>query len=814
MTENTSFVPLFLGLILTATGVYASCPIELSPPSVVVKYGHSVSVNCSTSEVLFDGIGWEVPQGGTGVEKVNHLTWTVESLTDWDISPHCFLNPPPNGTFQQCSRTAKVVLYTFPEKISISSNSDSTVMIEKEEYNFTCHIHHVAPVQNLTVRWYKGDTLIHTETFGNSNKHPVDQLSVYSFTPTRKDNGVTFRCEAHMDLGPEGPHHSVSSGEFYIIVSFGPDIQCSVIDLSEGQTLDGHCPAEGNPIPQLTWKKDGQQVDPRIPLSRGNAGSYTIVAEGNSLAVKEITVRVSYKPELWCPSSYTALEYAPHNLTCTFDGFPQPQIVWYKDGEEVELPENFTRSDSGQYLITASNRLSSTNLTVEIIVHSPPSQIVELEDTEAEVGSDVSLKCSSSGNPRPEYNWTYYQADNVVEAYEDGVTRLLIHNATAYNIGSYTCHAFNHRGNVSKTARVTVKNATQKCPIEITPDRMVVHYQGPSQTATCNPKHSGNEIDIRWLVQQGIGSNSTTWRVDTHNDWDPRPVCIATFKGIGTCNKSLSFTLYKPPDAVFLRPFTDLSSVVEGEEVQLQCDIINVAPAWNVTVQWYQGNGTLEPFTRGSVRVTGCLSENGTGCDISQIKSPVNVSSTISITVNRTHSGAEFTCEAQMDLAPEKPMLMSHPVKITVHYKPTINTTKLPKTVPVFRGYPEDLTCEADGYPPPKIQWVYDTDKVPHVSENTLTVSEAGFYNCTAANEHGSVFYVVKVILKEDYLPLIAGFVAVTVVAISIIFLFIYSIYYKNTKMRRYSLKNPKLSTHNGNVAHSWDTQFPMTKLS
>lgn len=68
--------------------------------------------------------------------------------------------------------------------------------------------------------------------------------------------------------------------------------------------------------------------------------------------------------------------------------------------------------------------------------------------------------------------------------------------------------------------------------------------------------------------------------------------------------------------------------------------------------------------------------------------------------------------------------------------------------------------------------------------------------------------------IPEDYLPLIAGLVAITVIAISVVFVFIYSIYYKNTKMRRYSLKNPKL-TQNGNVAHNgWDSQFPMTKLS
>lgn len=87
----------------------------------------------------------------------------------------------------------------------------------------------------------------------------------------------------------------------------------------------------------------------------------------------------------------------------------------------------------------------------------PPSQIVELEDSEVDVGSTVWLKCSSMGNPRPKYSWNYYQTANVMEENEDGVSRLLIHNATAYNMGSYTCHAWNDRGNVSKTARVSVK---------------------------------------------------------------------------------------------------------------------------------------------------------------------------------------------------------------------------------------------------------------------------------------------------------------------------------------------------------------------
>lgn len=80
-------------------------------------------------------------------------------------------------------------------------------------------------------------------------------------------------------------------------------------------------------------------------------------------------------------------------------------------------------------------------------------------------------------------------------------------------------------------------------------------------------------------------------------------------------------------------------------------------------------------------------------------------------------------------------------------------------------------------------------------------------------NANGLVCFVSPV--TEDYLPLIAGFVAVTVVVISVIFVFIYSIYYKNTKMGRYSLKNAKPNTQNGDVAQNGrDTPLPMTKLS
>ncbi|KAM8843867.1 intercellular adhesion molecule 5-like [Spinachia spinachia] len=822
MSERTSFVGLSVGFLLCATGVLASCPIELNPTSVVVRYGDPVSINCSTTEGRATGMGWEASVGGTGVETVRHVAWTVASLTQWDAAPMCFYNPPPDTSPGQCIRIPTVVVYTFPGTVGIHSPGGG--MYEGETYPFTCDVPNIAPVKNLTVMWYRGDALIHEDAFENASagKSPVNQSSVLDFRATRQDDGLTVRCEAHLDLRPNGPQLNASSQEMKITVHFGPEGEClslDKLDLREGDTLGRRCPVTGRPEPHVSWLKEGQPVDPGAPLSRTDAGLYRVSAEGASLIRRELSVHVLYGPELKCPKTYTAVEYAPRNLSCTGTGHPQPDTIWRKDGEEVKLPETLTRNDSGQYSITASSDLSSVTVTVEIDVLYEPSQIVELKDSEVDVGSAVWLNCSSTGNPQPQYSWDYYATPNVMVKNKDGVSRLHIRNATAYNAGSYTCHASNEEGSVSKTAKVSVKGASTKCPIKIIPERMVVRRQdGDSHRASCSAtaEHFAHLQHKYWQDKAGK-TNGTHWSADPHGDWSPEPRCIATFNVIGECWKPLDVTFYKTPDGVSIRAEDRSLPAVEGRDFQLRCDVTNVAPAGSVSVRWYRGNETFEPSSRGPLRLTDCQPDNDSNCDPSAVAHPLNVSASIRVTLNRTDSRAEFRCEARLDLGPEGPQpaptTMSGPLNVTVNYKPVINTTKLPKAVPVFRGYPEVLVCEADGQPPPKIQW--RSDKVLNGSKDTLTVSEAGVYNCTATNEVDSTYRVVIVILKEDYLPLIAGFVAVTVVAISIVFLFIYSIYYKNTKMRRYSLKNPKLDTPSSNVAHNgWDMQFPMTKLS
>lgn len=79
----------------------------------MLKYGDPVSVNCSTSERMHEGMGWEASYGGTSLEMVNQLTWSLEHLTEWSVSPACFINYTPiNGTLDQCTKDLKVVVYS------------------------------------------------------------------------------------------------------------------------------------------------------------------------------------------------------------------------------------------------------------------------------------------------------------------------------------------------------------------------------------------------------------------------------------------------------------------------------------------------------------------------------------------------------------------------------------------------------------------------------------------------------------------------------------------------------------------------------
>ncbi|XP_067087890.1 intercellular adhesion molecule 2-like isoform X1 [Osmerus mordax] len=262
--------------------------LEMNPSRLVVRYGDSVSVNCSTSVADPDGMGWEASDGATGlIEDVTWVMWTVESLEDWDGSPKCFINLK-NG--DQHKETLGVTLYHLPDIVSISPLNHTGPMVEGTEYQLQCDVLNVAPVRNLTVTWYKGNETIKTDSYGDQSKTPVNKSSILTITPSREDDGALYRCEAQLNLGPEGPHPSpVNTSEHHNILVHYPPVFLSsstkTFELRNGDEVTFNCTATGNPAPVYSWQTSQPQENmgdqPLFTSSSLLPGTYNCTASND-----------------------------------------------------------------------------------------------------------------------------------------------------------------------------------------------------------------------------------------------------------------------------------------------------------------------------------------------------------------------------------------------------------------------------------------------------------------------------------------------------------------------------------------------------
>ncbi|KAI5620888.1 intercellular adhesion molecule 5 precursor [Silurus asotus] len=184
---------------LTIT-VHCENPIKIQPDKLVVEFGALASANCYIN-TTHHGMGWEASQGGIeSVDNVQSLTWKVESLTHWDIKPICYVN-----TDKQWQLKLQVTVYKRPDLVSISTVNHTEPMIEGRQYELQCDVQNVAPVRLLNVNWYKGQQLVHSDSFTDETKTPVNKTMTLQVSTRRGDDGVQYRCEAELKLGPKGP---------------------------------------------------------------------------------------------------------------------------------------------------------------------------------------------------------------------------------------------------------------------------------------------------------------------------------------------------------------------------------------------------------------------------------------------------------------------------------------------------------------------------------------------------------------------------------------------------------------------------------
>uniref|UniRef100_A0A673G7E9 Ig-like domain-containing protein n=1 Tax=Sinocyclocheilus rhinocerous TaxID=307959 RepID=A0A673G7E9_9TELE len=223
---------------------------------------------------------------------------------------------------------------------------------------------------------------------------------------------------------------------------------------------------------------------------------------------------------------------------------------------------------------------------------------------------------------------------------------------------------------------------TSQCPIQLIPRRAVVRY---GDDVSADYKTSGAVTMTR--------DSLITWRVSNLIEWDIQPYCYINHEE--QCQVELPVTIYKTPDSVSISIVNHRGPMIEGKQYELQCDVHDVAPVQNLT-------------------------DN---------KTPVNETTTLLIRPDRADDGAQYRCEAELELGAEGPQPppkeTSDPLNITVYYS---NIT---------------LECSSTGNPEPEMWLNFKNKNIStgrrHITLNIerATSTNAGVYTCSATNTFG-----------------------------------------------------------------------------
>ncbi|XP_071981860.1 hemicentin-2 isoform X2 [Engystomops pustulosus] len=542
-------------------------------------------------------------------------------------------------------------------------------------------------------------------------------------------------------------------------------------------TLTLQCESRAVPKPAVHWYKDGQLLesygsmqilgDGRVlqiqPIRVTDTGRYTCVATnvagederefqvnvqvppvfhrpGGSSAAFALVIREDEEEEL--TEHREVVASSPISLYCDTNAIPPPTLTWYKDGKPVsesdgtlvlldgrilQIPVTHAQH-AGKYTCEATNEAGEDRLHYELVVLTPPVMLGEVEGLIQEVSviynQTAELHCDAAGIPPPTITWlrnglTLTTADQY-EVLEEG-RRLLMHAVQVTDIDSYVCVAENPAGFAERLFTLMVHVPPRILGARSENVSAVLHssislvcdvQSHPSPEVTWYKDGQTLQPGKGFLIMPG-GQVLQIARVQLSNQG------VYTCKvqnPAGSAEKMIQLTVYAPPSIKEPLPGSKETTLHLGGVLTLMCEPDTVLES---TITWYK-NG--QPLTGGS---NVHIQNNGQRLEIQNVQA--------------SDKGL-YTCK-MINVAGEAEL--SYTVIIQV---PASITHPQNETIQLMIGNSILLSCEAEGYPPPRITWFKDgklLDNGGHsgviIAGSRLQISRvqpahAGQYSCTAQN--------------------------------------------------------------------------------
>ncbi|XP_055628541.1 cell adhesion molecule Dscam2 isoform X2 [Toxorhynchites rutilus septentrionalis] len=545
------------------------------------------------------------------------------------------------------------------------------------------------------------------------------------------------------------------------------------ITVDKGNDVHLPCNVQGNPPPKFNWfRLSSSGSIYAVPSSKRifSSQSLLFIRESderdtgrwickavNQFGEQELHIHLTINSELVVqiqPQIQIVNTGTPAKFNCMIVGSKIGKIEWIHNGLVVDDNDaksgritfitptilsinNANKNDRGVYQCIVSNTIGSEQASAELeIGETPPEIIYSFAEQNVRPVAFVSLKCTASGSPQPQFSWMldYQPILSSIHQYtfdqfmtNDGyiTTHLNITHVNADDGGLYTCIASNTIGAARHKARLNVYG-----PPYIRAIGSIKAITGEAKEIYC--PYSGYPIQsIRWIrnghnitsnAKYTVGDVSSggmlkIHRVDGVQD-EGAYTCIATNPSGDEARREMQLVIHSPPA---IEPFSFPKNINVGGRAQLTCAV-----------------------SSGDMPIHFSWKKDGSNIPLSlQISEKKEEFFTLLVLkdISAKHSG-KYTCFAVNSAAQA-----NYSAELLVQVPPFWKLE--PTDLSVIFGNAIAMACEADGFPEPKIRWLRGQRKTPNefhpipsknntLSVNYATSSDAGYYMCEAFNGVGS----------------------------------------------------------------------------
>ncbi|XP_063064639.1 B-cell receptor CD22-like [Engraulis encrasicolus] len=334
---------------------------------------------------LGNGTGCRTEHAGDywDVQETRKPCWKVKPSSSHSYSSRPYSPRTPLTSFTIGSPIS-------PKSVTATVVNHTKPLIEGQQYHLGCSVESVAPVQDLTIIWYRGDQAVGQSDYTRFSFIDIDHANVFdnlTITASRLDRGAIYSCAARLDLNTSKPIPVTRSNSIQLEVLYGPIglNHSGNVNVGVGNALELFCYAEANPIPTYNWTRNS------ITLEKENSGKLCIesvsvdhsgeysCSVGNGIGSNQtakMMVDVYYKPRMLnITGNVTTKAGNTLTLACHANANPTPFYQWRHNGTVLSNQKSDTLeiysmnvTNGGVYECMATNTQGQDSARMTVIV--------------------------------------------------------------------------------------------------------------------------------------------------------------------------------------------------------------------------------------------------------------------------------------------------------------------------------------------------------------------------------------------------------------------------------------------------------------